>query len=108
MYSAVATSHRYFPLRASLLILSTSPAPPRRRYLTLMEGYLFSKTPMIRPTIEPPVNVPYQMTSPSFFAFSTAEEFCCAVIAVDRLSANANVVAVTSHLKIWKLFIVVR
>src|SRR5437870_1017882 len=85
MYSAVATSHRYFPLRASLLILSISPAPPRRRYLTLMKGYLLSKVPMILPTMEPPVRVPYQMTSPSFLAFSR-EEVGCAVAMLERIS----------------------
>src|SRR5499426_2243152 len=71
MYSAVTTSQRYFPLRASLRIRSIRPAPPSRRYLTLMEGYLSSKLFRIRPTIDPPVRVPYQTTSPSFFAFST-------------------------------------
>src|SRR4030095_10962149 len=78
MYSAVTTSHKYFPLRASLRILSISPAPPSRRYFTLMEGYLSSKLFRIRPTIDPPVSVPYQTTSPSFFAFSTDEGVCWA------------------------------
>src|SRR6516165_12793122 len=85
MYSAVATSHRYFPARDSLLILSINPAPPSRRYLTLMKGYLPSKVPMILPTIDPPVSVPYQITSPSFFVFSR-EEVCCAVAMLERIS----------------------
>src|SRR6266550_6308307 len=78
MYSDVTTSHRNFPARASLLILSTKDAPPRRRYLTLMPGYLFSKLLSMLPTIAPPVSVPYQTTSPSFFACSIDGEFCCA------------------------------
>src|SRR5262245_4053409 len=78
MYSAVTTSQRYFPLRASLRIRSIRPAPPSRRYFTLMEGYLSSKLFRIRPTIDPPVSVPYQTTSPSFFAFSTDEGICWA------------------------------
>ena len=78
MYSDVTTSHRNFPARASLLILSTKDAPPRRRYLTLMPGYLFSKLLSMLPTIAPPVSVPYQTTSPSFFACSIDGELCCA------------------------------
>src|SRR5216684_341286 len=100
LYSAVAMSQRNFPARDSLLTLSINPAPPRRRYLTLMKGYLLSKVPMMRPTIEPPVRVPYQITSPSFFAFSRDGEVCWAVATVDRVSATISVVAVTNHLRI--------
>src|ERR1700751_2578536 len=102
MYSAVTTSQRYFPLRASLLIRSMSPAPPRRRYLTLMGGYFASKAPIMRPTIEPPVRVPYHITSPSFFAFSRTYEFCCASAKIGRERATTNSVAVTKHFAVCK------
>src|SRR5262249_52223687 len=63
------------------------------RYLTLMEGYLSSKLFRIRPTIDPPVRVPYQTTSPSFFAFSTDGGVCWAnaagVTSGDITRANA-------------------
>ena len=72
MYSEVTTSQKNFPARASVLILSKNPAPPRRRYLILVLGFLVLKVLRIRLTIEPPVKVPYQTTSPSFFALSSA------------------------------------
>src|SRR6266536_4553075 len=78
MYSAVATSQKNLPARASLLILSISPAPPMRRYLTLMGGYLSSNALIILATIVPPVREPYQISSPSFVAFTVLGRLDCA------------------------------
>src|SRR5581483_11187105 len=63
-------------------------APPRRRYLTLTPGYLLSKDLSRLPTMAPPVSVPYQTTSPSFFAGS--REPGCAPIRLGETSETIS------------------
>jgi hypothetical protein len=59
----------------------------------LIKGYLLSNAPVIRPTIDPPVKVPYQTTSASFLAFSIESVLCCALTMLSRVSQRTRAVA---------------